>query len=128
MLKNSAHLVLIQKTWLERYEEESLLTFHQPLDAFLPIDDFIDNQKSRIRKMKDLIINEWTPLLSKIYRDQISALNRNQAKCELFFDSCAVFLAMQIRALIQKSMDAYLQFLRTYDVEILNPPDTVVYL
>ena len=78
--------------------------------------------------MKEMIINDWMPLLAKIYRDQISALNRNQDKCELFFDSCATFLTIQIRTLIEKSMNVYLDHFKKFDLEILNPPDTVVFL
>ncbi len=54
-----------------------------------------------------MIINEWMPVLSKIYREQISALNRNQQKCEIFFESAATFLAIQIRTLIEKSINIY---------------------
>ena len=98
------------------------------LDQYVHIDEFVDKQKARVKRMKEMIINDWMPLLSKIYRDQISALNRNQAKCELFFDSCAIFLSIQIRHLIEKSTDAYMDYFRQYDLPILNPPDTVVFL
>lgn len=75
-----------------------------------------------------MVINEWMPVLSKIYREQISALNRNQQKCEIFFESAATFLSIQIRTLIQKSINIYTEFFRSFDLNVLNPPDTVVFL
>lgn len=128
LLKNSPHFLLIQSVWLDKYEGQSLVVLPEPLDKYLHIDEFVDRQRSQIKSLKDQIINEWMPLLAKIYRDQISALNRSQSKCELFFDTCATFLYVQIRGLIEKSMDAFLDYFRQYDLRTLNPPDTVVYL
>lgn len=45
------------------------------------------------------------PILANIYRDQISALNRNQKKCVVFFDTAAMLLALQIRELVEKGMN-----------------------
>lgn len=68
------------------------------------------------------------PILSNIYRDQIIALNRNQVKCVIFFETAATLLCLQIRELIEKGMNAFTDYLKIYDLELLNPPDTVVYL
>lgn len=75
-----------------------------------------------------MIINDWLPTLAKIYKDEIALLNRNQSKCQQFFDSAAVFLSLQVRQLIEKSIQAYVEFIRQFDQKVLNPPDTVVYL
>ena len=52
---------------------------------YIHIDEFIDIQKHKIKSIKDQIINEWMPILSNIYREQITALSRNQLKCIIFF-------------------------------------------
>lgn len=40
----------------------------------------------------------------------------------------ATMLGLQIRTLIEKSFREYLKFIKKYEMKILNPPDTVVYL
>ena len=73
-------------------------------------------------------MNEWIPFLSGLYKQQITELNRNQAKCSTFFDCTAAQLQLQVRSLAQREMQALNLFLSRFDQVQLNPPDTVVFL
>ena len=41
------------------------------------VDDFCDQQKSIIRKMKQKLLNIWIPLVSEIYKDEVKLLQKN---------------------------------------------------
>ncbi len=77
LVKNSQNVLRIMEEWKKIYENENILSISSNFSEYYSIDDFCDKQKTQISKFRNKILNKWIPVLSEIYKIEISELNKN---------------------------------------------------
>ena len=63
-------------------------------------------------KVKNLLSSDWNKAAVDILREELENLDKDQTST--FFESVATLMANQVRELIAKSINSYLEFFRRF--------------
>lgn len=78
---------------------------------------FIENQDNQMKSVKHLLSTEWNKAAVDILRQELENLDKDQTAT--FFESVATLMANQVRELISKSVNSYVEFFKRF----LKPND-----
>ena len=77
-----------------------------------------------MQKVKGLLSSDWNKAVVDILREELENLDKDQTKT--FFESVATLMANQVRDLISKSVQAYVDFFRRYKKKDYPSPQEIV--
>lgn len=74
--------------------------------------------------VKGLLSSDWNKSAVDILREELENLDKDQTKT--FFESVATLMANQVRELITKSVNSYVDFFRRFKKDVYPLPDEIV--
>jgi hypothetical protein len=84
----------------------------QPREKPVVLAQFLEQQDGQMARVKNLLSSDWNKAAVDILREELENLDKDQTAT--FFESVATLMANQVRQLIQKSVDAYVDFFRRF--------------
>ena len=114
----------LMKLWLE-YETLLFVKLPPPREEAVYLVQFVEAQEHQMNKVKCLLASDWNKHAVEILREELENItDRDQTKT--FFESVATLMSNQVRALISKSITAYVEFYRRfYNKDGYKKPDEI---
>ena len=75
-------------------------------------------------RVKNLLSSEWNKAAVDILREELENLDKDQTAT--FFESVATLMANQVRNLIQKSVDSYVNFFKRFKKATYPTPKEIM--
>ena len=113
----------LMRLW-EEYENLLFLKLPAPREEAVYLFSFIETQEKQMNKVKGQLSSEWNKKVVDILREELESMDRDQTKT--FFESVATLMANQVRELITKSVNAYVDFFKRYKKDVYPLPDEIV--
>ena len=113
----------LMKLWQE-YENYLFVKLPTPRSKPVCLPEFKDTQDIQMTRVKNLLSSDWNKSAVDILREELENLDKDQTKT--FFESVATLMANQVRELIAKSVNAYVEFFRRYKKEKYPTPVEVI--
>jgi dynein heavy chain, axonemal len=101
----------LMRLWQD-YENHLFIALPNPREKPVVLQMFLDNQETQMARVKNLLSSEWNKSAVDILREELENLDKDQTAT--FFESVATLMANQVRSLIQKSVDSYVQFFKRF--------------
>jgi dynein heavy chain len=84
----------------------------------------MESQEKQMNTIKQKLSTDWNKRAVDILREELENMDREQTKT--FFESVATLMANQVRELITKSVNSYLEFFRRYRKDTYPLPDEII--
>lgn len=94
------------------FNDENLFNFNIPENG-IDISDFIEQQRSNIIRIRNIITSTWIKKISEIYKTKSKNLKKKQLK--IFFDTMGIVISGQVRQLIETSLQKLLSFFSFFE-------------
>ncbi len=101
----------LMRLWQD-YENNIFIKLPQPREKPVVLGQFTENQEAQMKHVKHLLSTEWNKHAVDILREELENLDKDQTAT--FFESVATLMANQVRELIAKSVNAYVEFFRRF--------------
>ena len=101
----------LMKLWQE-YENHLFISLPQPREKPVVLAQFIESQGNQMIKVKNLLSSQWNMSAVNILREELEILDKDQMG--MFFSSVATLMSNQVRDLITKSVNSYVEFFRRF--------------
>jgi len=101
----------LMRLWQD-FENNLFVGLPQPREKAVVLAQFIEQQDAQMARVKNLLSSEWNKAAVDILREELENLDKDQTAT--FFESVATLMANQVRQLIKKSVDAYVEFFRRF--------------
>jgi dynein heavy chain len=113
----------LMKLWQD-YENYLFVKLPNPREDPLTLESFLTNQNKQMFTVKNLLTQDWNKSAVDILREELENLDKDQTKT--FFESVATLMSNQVRELITKSIDAYVNFFRRFKKDAYPPPKQII--
>ena len=114
----------LMKLWQE-YENQLFVKLPAPREEAQLKTQFMECQEAQMNKVKGLLSSEWNKSAVDILREELENMtDREQIKT--FFESVSTLMANQVRELITKSVNAYVDFFRRFKNDTYPLPSDII--
>ena len=101
----------LMRLWQD-FENELFVSLPQPREKPVSLENFNERQENQRKKVKHLLSSDWNKAAVDILREELENLDKDQTAT--FFESVATLMANQVRDLVTKSVNSYVEFFRRF--------------
>lgn len=113
----------LMRLWQD-FENNLFVSLPQPREKPVVLAQFIEQQEAQMARVKNLLSSDWNKAAVDILREELENLDKDQTAT--FFESVATLMANQVRQLIKKSVDAYVEFFRRFRKDSYPSPNEIM--
>lgn len=113
----------LMRLWQD-YENHLFVALPLQREKPVVLQNFLEIQEQQMARVKNLLSSEWNKAAVDILREELENLDKDQTAT--FFESVATLMANQVRNLIQKSVDSYVNFFKRFKKATYPTPKEIM--